>query len=178
MVQISGCAAPLCCSVVLVAPTADLLHECDRSLHDALSVLLVVRQDLKVVGAAGSVELAVSARLRQHARAVRSVEQHGCRVLADALEVIPSTVARNACLDVASLIADASAQHVDGANPTVGIDVVQGVVRDVVSGSPQVMAPARLTQSILTLACNVAIQILRIDENVMMPPRESFVVTQ
>ena len=83
---------------------------------------------------------------------------------------------RNSGLNVAELMADAYARHACDDGATVGIDVVQGVVRDVVGVEPQVVAPARLPLSVMRLACNVALQILGIDENVLMLPRESFSV--
>ena len=92
MVEISGCSALRRCSMLLRAPTHDLLHECGRSLYDALCVACVVRDEGKLVPAAGAVELRVAYKLRQQATTVRTAEQHSLNIFADALEVIPATV--------------------------------------------------------------------------------------
>ena len=61
MVRFSGCAAGSACTIVLRGSSPHLLHEVERSLHDALCVLVKTIEDPRVVWGGGNSELRMAA---------------------------------------------------------------------------------------------------------------------
>lgn len=83
-------------SVVLRGANEFLLDEMDRSLHDTLCVLQRVLESRTLVAGGGSVEAALSVYLDAFATTLGTKEQLAIKEFADALLVIPKTLAVNA----------------------------------------------------------------------------------
>ncbi|KAG7260761.1 hypothetical protein CRUP_000200 [Coryphaenoides rupestris] len=86
LVKVTGCASPgKTVSIVVRGSNKLVLEEAERSIHDALCVIRCL------------IELAV--RLAEYSRTLGGMEAYCVRAYADALEVIPSTLAENAGLN-------------------------------------------------------------------------------
>ena len=85
-------------------------------------------------------------------------------------------LARNAGLDGASIATKGVLLHQDPSHQHYGVDLAQGLLRDMAYVEPRVLEPARLPQCMVEAAVALAGQVLRIDENVLMQPRAQFVV--
>ncbi len=101
-------------SILLRGSNQLVLDEAERSLHDALCVVrsLIKRRFLVPGGAAIEIELAQ--RIHEHSRTLKGTVQYIMRAYADALEVIPYTLAENAGLDPMHLVTLLKNHHVKG----------------------------------------------------------------
>jgi T-complex protein 1 subunit alpha len=102
-----------CRAVTLLLRGANdyMLDEVDRSLHDALCIVKRVLETSSVVPGGGAVEAGLSIFLENLASALGSREQLAINEFAEALLVIPKTLAVNAALDATELVAKLRALH-------------------------------------------------------------------
>ena len=72
-----------------------VLEEAERSLHDALCVVRNMLKNNKIVYGGGATEVACSLFVADKADATASIDQYAIRAYAEALEVIPISLAEN-----------------------------------------------------------------------------------
>ncbi|KAK8379161.1 hypothetical protein O3P69_019184 [Scylla paramamosain] len=92
---ITKCQDPKACTVLLRGPSKDILNEVERNLQDALGVAWNLALEPRLVPGGSAVGMAVSNFLQQKAKGVSGVRQWPYSALAQALEVIPRTLAQN-----------------------------------------------------------------------------------
>ena len=114
MIFVVECDNPKSVSLILRGGTEHVVEEVERALNDALEVVRVTIQDGKVLAGGGSPEVEVSLSLRSYADSVGGREQLAIEAFADAVEVIPRTLAINSGLDPIDSIVDLRAQHPAG----------------------------------------------------------------
>ena len=157
-------------ATVLVRGANDyLLDEVDRSLHDAFCIVKRVLESGKLVPGGGAVEAALSVHLEQYARTLEGREQMAVLEFADALLVIPKTLAVNAAKDAIELVAQLRAKHFAGER-AFGLDLVEGIVRDNVAAG--VLEPMLSKVKIVQFATEAAVTILRIDDDIRLEEQE------
>lgn len=101
-------------TVLLRGSNSLVLEEAERSLHDALCVVrcLVQKRFLVAGGAAPEVEIAV--RLSEWAKTQVGMQSVCARAYADALDVIPETLAENAGLNAIEVTTELRRLHAEG----------------------------------------------------------------
>jgi len=153
-------------TILLRGANEYMLDEMDRALHDALCVVKRMLESKTLVAGGGAVEVALSNYLQDYARSTTSTrEQLALEEFAQALLVIPKTLAVNAAKDATELTAQLRAAHaVDGGSHNMGLDLVEGVVRDNLQAG--VVEPAISKIKSLRFATEAAITILRIDDRI------------
>lgn len=104
-----------------------VLDEAERSLHDALCVLSQTVNDSRVLLGGGWPEMVMAREVDELARITPGKKSHAIEAFSKALVAIPSTIADNAGLDTAELIAQLRAEH-HKEGCTAGIDVISGSV--------------------------------------------------
>ena len=123
--------------------------EIERSIHDALCVVKRVLESNTVVAGGGSVECALSVYLDNYARGLGTREQLAIAEFAEALLVIPKTLAVNATLDATDLLAKLRVFHHSAQTSTdekkkeyafAGMDLLNGKIRNSVRAG--VLEPA------------------------------------
>mmetsp|Transcript_5324 Transcript_5324/g.11202 ORF Transcript_5324/g.11202 Transcript_5324/m.11202 type:complete len:163 (-) Transcript_5324:408-896(-) len=147
-----------------------MCDEMARSFHDATAVVKRVLESNMIVTGGGAVEVALSVHLEKYAASIETREQLGVLEFANALLVIPKTLASNAAKDAAELLAQLRAAHsaAQGDDPTLagqktmGLDLVEGCVRDNMAAG--VVEPAISKVKSVQFATEAAITILRIDD--------------
>jgi T-complex protein 1 subunit alpha len=160
-------------SILLRGANDFMLDEVERSVHDSLCVVKRVLESRQLVPGGGAVEAALSVYLEGFARQLASREQLAIAAFAQALLVIPKTLAVNAAQDAVELTAKLCAlHHAAQQDPArahlrwVGLDLVGGAVRDSVAAG--VLEPAMSKVKSLKFATEAAITILRIDDMIKM----------
>lgn len=104
-----------------------VLDEAERSLHDALCVLSQTVNDSRVLLGGGWPEMVMAKEVDELARKTAGKKSHAIEAFSRALVAIPTTIADNAGLDSAELVAQLRAEHHnEGCNA--GIDVISGSV--------------------------------------------------
>merc|ERR1712045_17494 len=87
------------------------LDEMDRALHDSLCVIKRMLESSTLVCGGGAVEAALSVHLEEYATTLDTREQLAIQEFADALLVIPKTLAVNAAKDSSELVAKLRSYH-------------------------------------------------------------------
>lgn len=123
------CNSPKACTILLRGPSKDILNEIERNLQDAMSVARNVIFHPRLSPGGGAVEMAVSVKLSQLARSIEGVQQWPYKAVADAMEVIPRTLAQNAGTSPIRVLTQMRAKHVEG-HTTWGLDGDSGNLVD------------------------------------------------
>mmetsp|Transcript_32003 Transcript_32003/g.60172 ORF Transcript_32003/g.60172 Transcript_32003/m.60172 type:complete len:500 (+) Transcript_32003:15-1514(+) len=154
-----------------------MLDEMDRSLHDSLCIVQRTLESQTVVPGGGAVEAALSIYLEMLATTLGSREQLAIVEFAEALLVIPKTLAVNAAKDATELVAKLRAYHHKAQNKSdkahlagFGLDLVNGVVRNNLEEG--VLEPAMSKLKSIQFATEAAITILRIDDMIKLEKEE------
>jgi thermosome len=161
MTFIEQCNNPKSVSIILRGGTEHVVDELDRAMEDALRVVGVVVEDKLLVSGGGAPEVELALRLRAYASTVGGREQLAIEAFADAMEVIPKTLAENAGLDQIDSLVALRSQHEKGVK-TAGLDMDTGKPVDMLSLG--VVEPLRVKNQAISSAAEAAIMILRIDD--------------
>ena len=161
MTFVTGCHNPKAVSIILRGGTEHVVDEAERALHDALRVVGVAIEDETLVAGGGSPEVELALRLREYSTTLIGREQLAVAKFADALEVIPRTLADNAGLDPIDILVEMRSQHEKGKN-TAGLNVFTGKVVDM--WKEGVVEPLRVKVQAINSATEAATMILRIDD--------------
>lgn len=100
----------------------------------------------------------------KHMNSLQGLEAIIFRAYAEALEIIPFTLAENAGMNPVNVVTELRNRHNKGENWT-GISVKKGAIIDM--KAENVLQPSLVTISALTLATEVVRMILKIDDVVM-----------
>lgn len=159
-------------SIIVRGPNEYFLDEIERSVHDALCAAKRVLESKSLVPGAGAVEAALSVYLESYATSISSREQLAIAEFANALLVIPRTLAVNGSKDAVDLVAKLrSYHHLAQTKPDqkalrfVGLDLLSETgagVMDVAKAG--ILEPAVSKTKALRFATEAAITILRIDD--------------
>lgn len=151
-------------TVLLRGSNKMVLEEAERSLHDALCVIRCLVQKRFLVTGGASPEVEVSYQLSQWSKTLQGMESYCVRAFAEALEVVPYTLAENAGLNPIQIVTELRNLHAqaNGAGAYYGINVKKGSVTDM--RDEKVVQPLLVTSSALTLATECVRMILKIDD--------------
>jgi len=155
------CKDPKACTVLLRGANKDLLNEIERNLQDAMQVARNVVYEPKLLPGGGAVEMALAAHLRKEALGITGVQKWPFSVIADALEVIPRTLAQNCGADVVRRLTELRAKHHAG-DSTFGINGETGQLADMKQLG--VWEPFVVKTQGLKTAIESACMLLRIDD--------------
>ncbi len=160
-VFIEGCSNPQSVTLLLRGGTQRVVDEADRSIHDALMVVKDVIEKPAIVAGGGSPEAYVSSRLKDWADIFDGREQLAVKKYAEALEVIPITIAENAGMNPIDTIANLRAQHSQGLKWT-GIDAKNSTITNMLEQS--IVEPVIVKEQIIKSATETVCMVLRIDD--------------
>ncbi|MBI5226464.1 TCP-1/cpn60 chaperonin family protein [Candidatus Micrarchaeota archaeon] len=161
MVFVEKCKEPKSVTLLVRGGTEHVIDEADRALVDAIGAVSSAIQEGKYVTGGGSIDMELAMRLRKHATQVGGREQLAITAFAEALEVIPRTLAESCGLDSIDTLVDLRAKHEKG-QKTLGIDVLKGKVGDLKAAG--VFEPLKVKKQALQSASEVTEMILRIDD--------------
>jgi chaperonin GroEL (HSP60 family) len=159
MVFVEDCPEAKSVTILVRGGTELVVDEAERSIHDAICVVRNVLEDKKVVAGGGAPEAYVSRKLHKFAESLVGREQLAVQAFANALEVIPRTLAENAGLDPIDIIVALRNEHETG-NFKAGVDVFKGKVKNM----DGVTEPLRVKTHAISAASENAQMILRIDD--------------
>ena len=111
LIFVRDCPSSRAVSVVLRGANEFLLDEMERALHDTLCVVQRVLESKSLVAGGGAVEAALAVHLDTFATTLATKEQLAIREFADALLMIPRTLAVNAAVDASELVARLISYH-------------------------------------------------------------------
>lgn len=148
-------------TVLLRGSNKLVIDEADRSLHDALCVVRCLMQKPFLLAGGGSAEMEVNHKLNAWAKTLKGVEALGVKAFAEALEIIPYTLAENAGLNAMEIVTELRNKHAAGEQHT-GINVKKGAVSDMLAEN--VVQPLLVSTSAMSLATECCMMLLKIDD--------------
>ncbi len=158
---ITGCKNPMAVSILIRGGTEHVVAEADRAMHDALSVVADVVVDGKYIVGGGASAMEIAQHLKSYASTVGGREQMAIDSYADAVEIVPKSLAENAGFDPINTLIDLRSAH-SKKKRTAGINLKTGKVGDMLK--LEVLEPLRVGTQAIDSATDVAIMILRIDD--------------
>jgi len=160
-VFVEGCKNPQSVTILIRGGSQRVVDEVDRSMHDALMVVKDVIEKPEIVAGGGAPEAFVAAQLKEWADNFDGREQLAIKKYAEALEVIPLTIAENAGMDPIDTMVNLRAKQNQGRKWT-GIDAKNTQIADMLS--IDVIEPVVVKEQIIKSATETANMILRIDD--------------
>ena len=161
MVYVKECKNPKSVTLLIRGGTEHVVDEIKRAVEDAIGDISAALKVGKVLAGASASEMEVSKGLRKYANSLSGREQLAVQAFAEAVEIIPRTLAENAGLDPVDVLAELKAAH-DKGKTTAGIDVFTGKVVDAKKAG--VIEPLTIKTQALKSASEVTNMILRIDD--------------
>ncbi|KKA25570.1 T-complex protein 1 subunit delta [Rasamsonia emersonii CBS 393.64] len=151
-------------TVSIVARGANnlILDEAERSLHDALCAIRCLVKKRALIAGGGAPEIEVSHALSTRARELTGTEAICWKAFAEAMEVIPTTLAENAGLNSIKVVTDLRHRHAQGLH-NAGVSIRSGGVKDNIT-EENVLQPLLVSTSAIELAAETVKMILRIDD--------------
>ena len=161
MTFVEGCKNPKSVSILIRGGTERVVDEAERAFHDALCVVRDVVVDPQVVAGGGAPEAEVSRQLRVYGQKLSGKEQLAVQAFADALEIIPLSLAENAGMDPIDTLTEIRSKH-QAKLKWFGVDPVKGKVADL--AKLEVYEPLAVKVQALKSASEAAGMILKIDD--------------
>jgi len=162
MVFIEGCRNPKSVSILIRAGLERMVDEAERAMHDALSVIADVIENPKIVAGGGAAEAEAAKELRKYAAKVGGREQLAIEAFAEALEIIPKSLAENAGHEPIDVIVELRAAHEKPGGHNMGLNIYTGKITDMQKEG--VIEPLTVKEQAIKSAAEAASMILRIDD--------------
>ncbi len=162
MIFVEKCKDPHSVAILIRAGLERMVDEAERAITDSLSVVSDVIENNKIVPGGGAVEIEVAKELRKYATKVGGREQLAVEAFADAVEVIPRTLAENAGLQPIDILVELRSKHDAPEGKNIGINVFTGKLQNSVEEG--VIEPLVVKEQAIKSAAESAAMILRIDD--------------
>ncbi len=161
MTFVRDCKEPKAVSILVRGGTEHVVDEIHRAMEDAVGGVASTLEVGKAVAGGGSPEAELARELRRQADKVGGREQLAIDAFANALEIIPRTLAESAGIDPIDTLIDLRTQH-DKGLVSAGVDVFAGKVSDM--AKLKVLEPLKIKTQAISSAAEAAEMILRIDD--------------
>jgi chaperonin GroEL (HSP60 family) len=159
-------------SIVVYAPTQQISEEINRAMTDAVGVVHIARIEGKVIPGGGASQVGMALILREYATAVGGLESLAVEAFANALEIIPLTLAENSGqMQPIATLRELRKAHAEG-QKNAGLNVYTGEVVDMAIES--VVEPLKVVSSALESATATASLLLRIDNIIIAKEPDEF----
>jgi chaperonin GroEL (HSP60 family) len=160
-VFVEGAKHPKSVTILIRGGSQRVVDEAERSVHDALMVSKDVLEKPAIVAGGGAPEAYAASKLREWTRTLSGREQIAAEKFAEALEVIPLTLAENAGMDPIDTLTELRSKQSKGSKWT-GVDVRNAKVADI--SKLDIVEPLVVKEQIIQSATEVASMLLRIDD--------------
>jgi len=148
MIFVEGCRNPKAVSILIRGGTERIVDE-------------AVVEEPRIVAGGGAPEIEVARRLRRYAEGLVGRERLAVSAFAEALEVIPTTLAENAGMDPIDALSGIQSRHEKG-ELWVGLDSLKGEVADMTE--LDVYEPIQVKAQAIKSATEAASMLLKIDD--------------
>lgn len=128
-------------TVVVRGATTNQMDDVERAISAGVNVVKGIIKDSRLVAGAGATELELAKRVAEFGEKTPGLAQHAIKRFADALEVVPRTLAENAGLDATDIVSKLYAAHSGNEQGLIGVDVEVNYT----------LSPSSITCRLLTL---------------------------
>jgi thermosome len=161
MIFVEKCKEPKAVTILIRGGSEHVIDEVERAMEDAVKGIAASLELGKIVPGGGAIEVQLAKQLRKYAESFKGREQLAINAFANAMEVVPKSLAENAGLDPIDKLAMLRAEH-DKNKLTMGLNVMTGEVSDMLALG--VIEPLKIKIQAIKSAGEVAEMILRIDD--------------
>ncbi len=161
MIFVEQCKTPKAVTILVRGGSEHVVDEVERALTDAIKDIAAAIELGKILPGGGASEIEIARDLRKYADSFHGREQLAILAFADAMEVIPRSLAENAGLDPIDKLAALRAAHEKGEQGA-SLDVFTGLIADAMKTG--VIEPSKIKLQAIKSASEVAEMILRIDD--------------
>ncbi|KAM0793383.1 hypothetical protein ACM66B_000837 [Microbotryomycetes sp. NB124-2] len=154
-------------TVVVRGATTNQMDDVERAVDDGVNVVKGIIKDSRLVAGAGATELELAKRIAEYGERTPGLAQHAIKKFADALEVVPRTLAENAGLDATEVLSRLYAAHQADESGVAGVDIEaeNGGVID--ASKAEIYDLLAATRWALRYGTDAAISVLRVDSIIM-----------
>ncbi len=142
--------------------TEHVADELERALNDALDVVTAALDKGGVVPGAGATEIAIADHLRSEAASITGRKQLAVEAFANAVDVLPRTLATNAGMDPIDALVELRSTFEEDGRAGIVAQGQTGVVADPVEHG--IIDPAAVKREAVESATEAATMIVRIDD--------------
>lgn len=161
MIFVRECKNPKAVTILVRGGTEHVVDEIDRAIEDAIGAVSSSIEIGKIVPGGGAPEAEISKELRKFAEKFSGREQLAINAFADAMEVIPRSLAENAGLDPIDALVSLRSEH-EKKSADSGLNVFTGKTVDMYKMG--VLEPLKVKTQALKSATEASEMILRIDD--------------
>lgn len=151
-------------TIVVRAATKNMLDDVERAIDDGVNTVKSLVKDGRLVHGAGAAEIELARQISQYGDTFPGLEQYAIKKYAEALEVVPKTLADNAGMRATEIVTSLYAAH-NGGEDSFGVDVVGQCV-----GETNVLDMLMAKDWALRLASDAAVTVLKVDQIIMSKP--------
>ncbi|HDD46045.1 MAG TPA: thermosome subunit [Candidatus Aenigmarchaeota archaeon] len=170
MIFVERCKDPKAITILIRGGSEHVVDEVERAVEDAVKGVAAALELGKFVPGGGATEVELARRLREYAESFKGREQLAVTAFANAMEIIPKSLAENAGHDPIDKLALLRAEH-DKGNLNAGLNVFTGKVEDMTKCG--VIEPLKIKLQAIKSSAEVAEMILRIDDVIAAGKSES-----
>ena len=109
-------------TVVLRGSTQSAIDDMERAVDDGVNAFKALTKDSRTVPAGGATEIELAHRLAAYGRKQTGLDQYAIQKFAQALEVVPRTLAENAGVNATDCVYNLYAAHANG-DVNAGVDI-------------------------------------------------------
>lgn len=171
MIFVENCKNPKSVTIFVRGGTEHVVAEVERAITDCIGAVSSALVDGGYVIGGGATEVEIANRLRKYAIEIGGREQMAIQAFADALEIIPKTLAESAGMDPIDTLVTLRSTHEKG-EVNKGVNVMGAKVEAL----DDVIEPRKVKRQAIASASEAAEMILRIDDMIaskgkpMAPP--------
>lgn len=151
-------------TIIIRGATENILNDIERAVEDGVNTYKALVRDPRFLSGAGSFEIEASLLLKKEGDSISGQEQYAFKKFAEALEVVPRSLAESSGHNATLIISKLYAEHSKG-NKNHGIDLDTGEIVDV--NELKIYDHLVSKKRAVRLATEAAINILSIDQILM-----------
>ena len=171
MVFVEKCKDPKSVTIFIRGSTKQVVNEVERSLNDVIGAISSAIEEGKYVIGGGSIEIDVANGLRAYANNTGGREQLAIQAFADAIEIVPKTLAESAGMDPIDTLVQLRSKHNSSEGRVYGVDVYKNTIGDMEKLG--VIEPLKVKEQAIISASEASEIILRIDDMISAKSKPS-----
>ncbi|KAF5354996.1 hypothetical protein D9756_005592 [Leucocoprinus leucothites] len=159
-------------TIVLRGATANHLDDLERAVDDGVNVIKGLMKDPRTVPGAGATEMELAKRVDAYGSGLKGLSQHAVKKYANALEVVPRTLAENALggAEGNEVLSRLWAKHELKGGEAFGVDVEAEEDGTLQADRHKIYDSLGAKQWALKLATEAAVSVLSVDSIIMSKP--------
>jgi T-complex protein 1 subunit beta len=169
VIKFGGCQKNEACTIILRGSGNHILDEAERSLHDAICVLISAVKNHKIIYGGGNAEMRMSLAVNELANKTEGKEALAIEAFARALRQLPHIIADNAGYDSADIVQNLRSAISNGQTES-GLNMNSGEVDNM--REQGITECLRVKEQAVVSATEAAEMILRVDNIVKCAPRQ------